>query len=94
MHTDFRRSLFAPIHYWRTILLVLIVGVSMSALFRDAIAMLLSTLASAFVFSAYERRRWIVMPTELWAADIVFRLGLAFAVTYLLSSPHLSPLFA
>jgi uncharacterized membrane-anchored protein len=85
-----RVSLFSPLQYWRTILLVLTVGFLIATLFRDAIAVLLSTLVCAFVFSAYERRRWIVMPSELQAADIALRVALAFAFTYVLCSPHTS----
>jgi hypothetical protein len=86
MQVELLRSLIAPLHYWRTILLVMFVGVLVSNLFGDALVLLLSTLVSAFVFSAYEHRRWIVMPADLRAGDFVVRLGLALAATYVFSS--------
>lgn len=85
-----RRSLFAPLFYWRTILLVFIVGLLVTTLFRDATAILLTTLGCAFVFSAYERRRWIVMPADLQAGDILVRVSLAVASTYFFCSTHAS----
>jgi hypothetical protein len=90
MQVELRRSLGAPLHYWRTIFLVLFVGVLVAAIFRDAIAVLLSTLASAFVFSAYERRRWIVVPAETRAQEIFLRVGFAVAAAYILCN-HASP---
>jgi hypothetical protein len=92
MQVELRRSLLAPLHYWRTILLVLMVGLLVATIFRDAAAVLLSTLACAFAFSAYERRRWIVMSTETRAGEIFLRVGFAFAATYLLCN-HASPAF-
>lgn len=91
MQAGFIRSLRAPLYYWRTILLVLIVGSVVAMLFRDAIAVLFSALACAFVFSPYERRRWISMPADLLAGDIVLRLAFAFASTYVLCSTQVSP---
>lgn len=86
MQREVRRSLFAPLHYWRTITLVLVVGLAMSLIFRDALVVLFTTLASAFVFSGYERRHWIVMPTQLQAGDCIVRLSLAIGATYVLVS--------
>ena len=91
MQAGFIRSLSAPLRYWRTVLLVLIVGSVVAALFRDAIAVLFSALACAFVFSTYERRRWIVMPREMLAGDVALRLAFAFAMTYVLCSTQVSP---
>lgn len=91
MQAELMRSLCAPFRYWRTGLLVLIVGSLVATIFRDAIAVLLCTLASAFVFSRYERRRWISMPTELLAGDVVLRLAFALAATYVFCSTQWSP---
>jgi len=93
MQIELSRTLFAPLHYWRTVLLVPIVGLSIAILFRDATAVLFSTLACAFVFSGYERRRWIVVPPQVRVVAMVLRLSFAFAVTYVLCSAQ-SPLFA
>jgi hypothetical protein len=82
MQAEFRRALLLPFHYWRTILLVLIVGMLVATIFQDATAVLFSTFACAFAFNSYERRRWIVMPTDARAGDIVLRLSLALAVTF------------
>ncbi len=91
MQLGFVRSLCAALGYWRTILLVLSVGSVVAALFRDAIAVLLATLACAFVFSAYEHRRWISMPPDLLVGGITLRLTFAFASTYLLCHTQMSP---
>lgn len=91
MQAELIRSLCALLRYWRTVLLVLIVGSIVAALFRDAIAVLFSALACAFVFSAYERRRWIQMPNDLLVGDIALRLAFAFASTYVLCNTQISP---
>lgn len=93
MHSELRRSLLAPVFYWRTVLLVMIVGLMVTTLIRDMVAVLLSSVACAFVFSSYERRRWVVMPTELQAGDVVARLAIAFVATLLLHSMPVSPVF-
>lgn len=85
MQTVLRRSMVVPLHYWRTVLLVLCAGFTVSAALHDATAVLLSTIACAFVFGGYERRRWIIVPTELIATDVFVRIALAFGVTYLLA---------
>ena len=77
------RPLIAPIAYWRTLLLVPAVGLFIDTVFHDRLAVLLSTLACAFIFRSYERRRWIHAPAELLSGDVILRLGLVFVVTSL-----------
>ena len=77
MQTALRRSLLTPFHYWRTISLVLIVGLLVKTITADTLPALLSAIASSFVFVRYENRRWLVMPTERWAGDIALRLLIA-----------------
>ena len=81
MQNLLRRSLFAPLQYWRTMGLVLIVAFAVTSVFRDVLAVLLSTLACAFVFRPYEQRRWIAIFMEASVGYIVLRLILAFAAT-------------
>jgi hypothetical protein len=81
-----RHPRFAPLNYWRTILLVVIVGFVVAVAFADQLAVLLSTLAAAFAFSAYERRRWISEPAHQRLGDAVLRLSLAMSVSYLLTN--------
>ncbi|HKE95443.1 MAG TPA: hypothetical protein VKB34_14110 [Povalibacter sp.] len=83
-----RRSLIAPLHYWRTILLVSCVGFFVTEMFRDELAVMLCTTVCAFVFAGYERRRWISVSSDFHMGDVLMRLSLALAVTYWLS--HLS----
>ena len=78
----FRRPLFVPLHYWRTILLASCVGMLVAGAFRDEVAVMLCTLACAFVFMDYERRRWISVSSHFQMGDILFRLGLALSLTY------------
>jgi uncharacterized membrane-anchored protein len=80
-----RRSLFVPLHYWRTILLVSSVGLFMAAAFRDEAAVMLCTIACAFVFTDYERRRWIHVSPHYQMGDILLRLSLALSLTYWLA---------
>jgi hypothetical protein len=82
MQKILRRPLFVPLHYWRTILLVSCVGLFMAAAFRDEIAVMLCTLASAFAFTGYERRRWVSVSPHFLMGDILLRLSLALSVTY------------
>ena len=77
------RPLVAPIAYWRTLLLVPSVGLLVDTVSQDRLAVLLSTLACAFIFRRYERRRWIHTPAEWLNGDVIFRLGLVFVVTSL-----------
>jgi uncharacterized membrane-anchored protein len=79
-----RYSRFAPLNYWRTIVLVMVVGFVIAAAFADQLAVLLGTLAAAFAFSAYERRRWISVSAQQRLGDAVLRLSLAMAVSYVL----------
>ena len=78
MQSVLRRSLFAPLHYWRTLALVLIVALAVTRIFQDVIAVLLSSVACAFVFRHHENRRWLVMSTEGLIGDIALRLLVAF----------------
>jgi uncharacterized membrane-anchored protein len=80
-----RRSLFVPLHYWRTILLVSCVGLFVAQTFRDEFAVLLCTLACAFVFTDYERRRWLSMSSHFHMGDILLRVSLSLSLTYLLT---------
>ena len=89
MPVELRRSLSTPLHYWRTALLVLIVGLSVATLSRDTTAVLLATLACTFVFASYERRRWIVVPPQHRLGDAVLRVAFALIATYTLSTPHI-----
>ncbi|MBB6096041.1 hypothetical protein HNQ60_004932 [Povalibacter uvarum] len=75
------RPLVAPAAYWRTLLLVPSVGLLVDTVFQDRLAVLLSTLACAFIFRGYERRRWIHAPAEFLSGDVILRLGLVFVVT-------------
>jgi len=82
---SFRRSLFVPLHYWRTILLVACVAVFVAEAFRDSLAVMLCALASAFVFTGYERRHWIRVPPHFQMGDILLRLSLALSPAYWLA---------
>jgi len=72
------RSLFTPLHYWRTLTLVITVAVLIARIFQDITAVLLCTSACAFVFSSHENRRWIVLPTDRRVGDTIVRLLIAF----------------
>jgi len=78
--------LAAPLHYWRSILLVYFVGLFVSAISTDVIAVLLAVSAAAFFFRYYELRRWIDVPAHLTIVDVLTRLSLAFAWTFTLTS--------
>jgi uncharacterized membrane-anchored protein len=80
-----RRSLFVPLHYWRTILLVSCVGLFVAEAFRDEVAVMLCTLACAFVFTDHERRRWISVSPHFQMGDILLRLSLALSLSYWLA---------
>jgi hypothetical protein len=80
-----RRPLFVSLHYWRTILLVSSVGLIVAQAFHDEVAVLLCTLACAFVFTGYERRRWITVSPHFQMGDILLRLSLALSLTYWLA---------
>lgn len=77
-----RRPLLAPLYYWRTLILVLCVGLFLAEMFRDQIVLMLGTLACAFVFSGYEHRRWLCMTLHFRMGDILLRVILALSVTY------------
>jgi hypothetical protein len=77
-----RRPLFVPLHYWRTILLASSVGLFVAETFPDEVAVMLCTLASAFAFTGYERRRWISVSPHFQMGDILLRLSLALSLTY------------
>lgn len=79
-----RHSLFAPLHYWRTIVLVWCVGLIVS-LCGDDVAVLLCTLASSFAFFGYERRRWISVSSHYQLGDVILRLSLAMLVAFFLA---------
>jgi hypothetical protein len=81
MHAEFLRSLLAPLRLWRTILLMIVMDWTVARLSHDAFAVLCSSIACAFVFSAFERREWIVMPAHIYAGDIAARVSLASVVT-------------
>ena len=79
-----RRMFSQTLHYWRTILLVFTAGLSVALLSKDGLAVLLVTLVSAFAFSGYERRRWIIVPANVYATDIFVRVSIALLWTYTL----------
>jgi uncharacterized membrane-anchored protein len=81
-----RLPLFVPQHYWRSILLVSTVGLLVAATFRNEVAVMLCSLACAFVFMDYERRRWISVSSHFHTGDILFRLCLALTSTYVFAS--------
>ena len=74
------RSLFAPVHYIRTLTLAPVVAFVVAVVFQDFIAVLLATTAAAFVFSSHENRRWIVISAEAHIGGAALRLLLAFVV--------------
>jgi hypothetical protein len=81
MHAELLRSLLSPLRLWRTIFLMIAMDSTVARFSQDAFAVLCSSVACAFVFSAFERREWIVMPAHVYAGDIAARISLAFAVT-------------
>jgi hypothetical protein len=88
MHVEIIRSLLSPLRLWRTMLLMLAVGSAIVTISPDAIAVLCSTSACAFVFSRFERREWIHMPVDAYAADVVTRFSAAFLATWILCGPR------
>ena len=86
MQSSLSRTLSAPLHWWRTVSITFIVGACVAALSRSAIAVLCVTLACAFVFSAHERRYWLVVPPHRLMRDVAMRCGLALGATYVLSA--------
>ena len=79
------RLFFVPLYYWRTILLTSSVALAVAAIFHDALAVMLSTLACAFVFMEYERRRWISVSVHFQMGDILFRVGLVLLLVFRLA---------
>jgi hypothetical protein len=86
MHVELLRSLSAPLRLWRTTLLMILAGYAVARLSGDALAVLCTTIACAFVFSAFERREWITMPAHVRLGDVVARISLAFIAAFVLLS--------
>ena len=82
------RSLLSPLWLWRTMLLVFIVGSLIARLSGDATAVLLISLACAFVPRKFERRRWIEMPMETQAADLMARIFIALFIALIICYTH------
>ena len=92
MHAELRRSLVAPFTLWRTMLLVFVAGLFVARISQDATAVLLISMACAFVLSGFERRRWIVMSMQTHAADFAGRIIIALFCTYLICNTQYSHL--
>ena len=82
MHTIRTGLLFLPHHYWRTILLASSVALLVAVVFHNPFALLLCTLAAAFVFIDYERRRWLSVSPQFRMGDVLFRISLVLLLTY------------
>ena len=79
------RPLFVPQHYWRTLLLVSCAGLLAAEVFRNDVVVLCCTVACAFVFIRYERRRWLSVSSRFQMGDILLRLSVALSFTYWLT---------
>ncbi|MET0660660.1 MAG: hypothetical protein ABW110_21145 [Steroidobacteraceae bacterium] len=70
--------------YWRTALLMVLVGVATTMFAEGSLPVLMATLGSAFVFSEYENRYKLSVGWIGRAMDAVIRVGVAVLWTGLL----------
>ena len=90
MQAELRSLLVAPFTLWRTMLLVFVTGLLVARISQDATAVLLISMACAFVLSGFERRRWIVISMQTHAADFAGRVIIALLFTYLICNTQYS----
>jgi hypothetical protein len=84
MYATTLRFLCMPLQYWRTILLVVLIGFLASTITRDLLATVLTTTASSFAFRHYENRHWISIPTQAGIGDVAIRLLFASATALII----------
>jgi hypothetical protein len=84
------------LNYWRTILLILVTSIAVANLCHDPMVVILATTAAAFLFSHFERRRWLEVPFQVLITDIMSRVmistvwSLAIFVTPIVHLVHLA----